>query len=154
MILTVRIALIRGFISRNIPIFIARIKPSDIASYWAGKVVRQTNGSAQAGFDLTGFKKGGFQRVLKVAKIDAQSGSLVSNPSAHWLWEGDGITVITGNNPVTGKYKTPESRGVEKDYASGMSVFGDAAKVKKVIRSIFMNADFIKEFTPNSMKFI
>ena len=73
---------------------------------------------AQHGFDLTDFKPGGFQKVLKALRIKPKA-NLDRNESG-WEWKGNGITIVTGNNPITGEYasavsgKSPVKRKTEK----------------------------------------
>ena len=64
-------------------------------------------GKRQHGFDLTDFKPGGFQKVLKGLKIRPKA-KLDRNESG-WEWKGMGILIVTGNNPITGEYATSVS---------------------------------------------
>ena len=59
------------------------------------------------GFDLTDFKHNGFQKVLKALKIRPKA-QLDRNESG-WEWKGNGILIVTGNDPITGKYASSYS---------------------------------------------
>ena len=88
-------------------------------------LVRMLNeGKRQHGFDLTDFKRGGFQKVLKALRINQKKGE--EGRSSGWEWKGPGILIVTGNDPITGEYKSNSSikRKAEKDYASYIGVEG------------------------------
>ena len=66
------------------------------------KYILQLTEGAKWGFDLTDFKPKGFQKVLKALKIRPKA-ELDRNGSG-WEWKGNGILIVTGNNPITGEY--------------------------------------------------
>ena len=74
--------------------------------------------ASKHGFDLTDFKNGGFQKVLKLLKIKPKAKLTKKHGSYQWDWKGNGILIVTGNDPITCKYATPNRRKDEKNYAS------------------------------------
>ena len=78
----------------------------------------------QHGFDLSDFKPGGFKKVLKalniptIAKGSHTGGSDFSNG---FYFRNKDIIIITGNNPITGKYRN-KNRAPEKNYASYIGI--------------------------------
>ena len=72
------------------------------------------------GFDLTDFKPGSFKKILKLLKIKPKA-QLDRNESG-WEWKGNGILIVTGNNPITGEFANringKPTRKSEKNYAS------------------------------------
>jgi hypothetical protein len=77
------------------------------------------------GFDLTDFKPGGFQRFLKRVDISPKiTPSRGKNGEFIWTNDGLGLTIVTGNNPITGEYSIKGRRDPEVDFASyiGISV--------------------------------
>ena len=110
-------------------------------------------GKRQHGFDLTDFKRGGFQKVLKALGIKpkAQEGR-----SSGWEWKGNGILIVTGNDPITGEYYSQSKikRKAEKDYASYIGVEGDTKKVDLAVELIKKWASYIKKEDPNRRSYI
>ena len=94
----------------------------------------------QHGFDLSEFKPGGFKKVLKalsiptIAKGSHTGGSDTSNG---FFFRNKDIIIITGNNPITGKYRN-KNRAPEKNYASYIGIETktreDMDKVVKLIK--------------------
>ena len=94
----------------------------------------------QHGFDLSDFKPGGFKKLLKtlgiptIAKGSHQGGSDTSNG---FFFRNKDIVIITGNNPITGKYRN-KNRAPEKNYASYIGIETktreDMDKVVKLIK--------------------
>ena len=94
----------------------------------------------QHGFDLSDFKPGGFKKLLKTlgiptfAKGSHQGGSDTSNG---FFFRNKDIVIITGNNPITGKYRN-KNRAPEKNYASYIGIETktrqDMDKVLKLIK--------------------
>ena len=80
---------------------------------------------AQHGFDLSDFKPGGFKKFLKALNIPAVSkGSSTGAPwsdGSSFFWRNKDIIIITGNNPITGKYRN-KNRAPEKNYASYVGI--------------------------------
>jgi hypothetical protein len=110
-------------------------------------------GKRQHGFDLTDFKNGGFQKVLKALGIrpKAQEGR-----SSGWEWKGNGILIVTGNDPITGEYYSQSSikRKNEKNYASYIGVEGDSKKVDLAVELIRKYATYIKKEDPKRRSYI
>ena len=71
------------------------------------KYRKKLNEGAKHGFDLTDFKRNGFKQLLKALKIRPKA-QLDRNESG-WEWKGNGITIVTGNNPLTGEYASAVS---------------------------------------------
>ena len=116
----------------------------------------------QYGFDLTDFKNKGFQKVLKGLGIKpmAVHGSEVKGRKAHgWVWQGSGIKIVTGNNPITGEYHSRNKDGKpmrksEKNYASYIGVEGNPKKVEDAVDLIHKFADYIKNEDPKRRSYI
>ena len=123
------------------------------------QLVKMLNeGKRQHGFDLTDFKSNGFQKVLKALGIRPQA-KLDRNESG-WEWKGNGILIVTGNDPITGKYassysgKSPVKRKDEKNYASYMGVEGKSELVDKAVELIRKYATYIKREDPKRRSYI
>ena len=104
------------------------------------------------GFDLTDFKPGGFKKILKLLKIRPKA-QLDRNESG-WEWKGNGILIVTGNDPITGKYATPNRRKDEKNYASYIGVEGKPDMVEAAISLIHKYASHIKNESPGRRGYI
>ena len=111
-------------------------------------------GKRQHGFDLTDFKRNGFQKVLKGVGIRQVKGE--EGRSSWWEWKGPGILIVTGNDPITGEYKSNSKikRKSEKDYASYIGVEGDSKKVDLAVELIKKWASYIKNEAPNRRSYI
>jgi|TARA_B100000073_G_scaffold288688_1_gene250857 hypothetical protein len=122
------------------------------------KYIQTLTEAKKHGFDLTDFKPKGFQKVLKDLKIRPKA-QLDRNESG-WEWKGNGITIVTGNNPLTGEYasavsgKSPIKRKLEKNYASYIGVEGKPELVQQAVESIRRNASYIKNESPNRRDYI
>ena len=111
-------------------------------------------GKRQHGFDLTDFKRGGFQKVLKALRINQKKGE--EGRSSGWEWKGPGILIVTGNDPITGEYKSNSSikRKAEKDYASYIGVEGKSELVDKAVELIHKYSSYIKNEDPKRRSYI
>ena len=103
---------------------------------------------AQHGFDLTDFKPRGFEKVLttlgipKIAKGSSTGGSWSDGKS--FFWRNKDIVIITGNNPITGKYRN-KNRAPEKNYASYIGIETKNPKdMKRVVNLIKQNTSYRK----------
>ena len=112
------------------------------------------------GFDLTKFEPDGFEKVLKeldipLGNVSEDFGRDLDNAPYRrgWIWHGEGIEIITGNNPVTGEYNRPTARSPEKDYASYIGIEGERAKVLKAVKLI-KESSGNKDESPNRRDFI
>ena len=105
---------------------------------------------AEWGFDLTSITAENWKKVLKEA---GASTTPVLEEYA-WVWKGKGVTLYTGNDPITGKYGSRNYREKEVDYASYIGIDGDKEKVKKLAGLIKELADNIKEESPRKRDFI
>ena len=110
------------------------------------------------GFDLTDFKNKGFQKVLKGVGIRQKKGE--EGKSSGWEWKGNGILIVTGNDPITGEYfssstgKSPIKRKAEKNYASYIGVEGKPDLVAKAVELIKQEASYIKKESPGKRDYI
>ena len=107
---------------------------------------------AQHGFDLTDFKRNGFKQLLKALKIKPKA-ELDRNGTG-WEWKGNGILIITANNPITGEYAVEGRRKNEKDYASYMGVEGKPELVQQAVELIHKWASYIKNESPGTRDYI
>jgi len=111
---------------------------------------------AQHGFDLTDFKPGGFKKFLKslgipmIAKGSHTGGSDTSNG---FYFRNKDIIIITGNNPITGKYRN-KNRAPERNYASYIGIEGDEKKVEQAVKLIKQNLQYYKEESKGKRDFI
>ena len=101
----------------------------------------------QHGFDLSDFKPGGFKKVLKalniptIAKGSHTGGSDTSNG---FFFRNKDIIIITGNNPITGKYRN-KNRAPEKNYASYIGIETKTREdMDKVVKLIKQNTSYRK----------
>ncbi len=106
------------------------------------KDFRLTEQKAKHGFDLSDFKPGGYKKVLKALGIPMKS--KIGNPDKGFQWKGRGILIVTGNDPITGKFRSPDRRDPERNYASYIGIEGDADKVKKAVELIKKNTSYRK----------
>ena len=110
------------------------------------------------GFDLTDFKPNGFQKVLKALKIRPKA-KLDRNESG-WEWKGNGILIVTGNDPITGKYassysgKSSVKRKDEKNYASYIGIEGTPDMVETAVELIRQYSSYVKNESPGQRNFI
>ena len=108
----------------------------------------------QYGFDLTDFKSNGFQKVLKWLKIRPK-GERTDTSGGAWEWKGNGILIVTANNPITGEYASGEiKRKKEKNYASYMGVEGKEERVLDAVALIHTHASYIKAENPRRRTYI
>ena len=108
-------------------------------------------GKRQHGFDLTDFKNKGFEKVLKGLKIKPVADH---QGNKGYFWKGNGILIVTGNNPITGEYTDPGRRKPEKNYASYMGVEGDSKKVDLAVELIHKFSTYIKNEDPKRRSYI
>lgn len=105
---------------------------------------------AEAGFDLTDITASAWKKVLSTIGADAKP---IHKPGK-WIWKGKDITLVTGNDPITGKYGTEGGRKDEKDYASYIGLSGSKEQVEKVFAMIKSLADNVKDSNPHENKYI
>ena len=108
------------------------------------------------GFDLTDFKPGGFKKILKLLKIRPKANNeLTRNGVNQWEWKGNGILIVTGNNPITGEYASQKiPRKNEKDYASYIGIEGKPDMVETAVELIKQYSSYIKGESPGRRNFI
>lgn len=103
----------------------------------------------QAGFDLTKFKPGDFEKLLELLGLD-KKGKL---DHTIWLWGNDKILLLTANNPITGVSGRSYNQSQEKDYAGYIGLEGDKDLVDKAFEFIKNNADY-KNVNPTHREYI
>ena len=109
--------------------------------------------AAKHGFDLTDFKPKGYQKVLKALKIKPKA-QLDRNESG-WEWKGNGIMIVTGNNPITGEYAGGAVRRKnEKNYASYIGAEGKPELVQQAVELIKKHTTYIKAESPGRRSYI
>ena len=104
---------------------------------------------AQHGFDLSDFKPGGFKKFLKALNIPAVSkGSSTGAPwsdGRSFFWRNKDIIIITGNNPITGRYRDEGRRKPEKNYASYVGIeTKDPKQMDNVVKLFKQNTSYRK----------
>ena len=111
----------------------------------------------QHGFDLSEFKPGGFKKMLKalgiptIAKGSHQGGSDFSNG---FFFRNKDIIIITGNNPITGKYRN-KHRAPEKNYASYIGIETKTREdMDKVVKLMKQNLTYYKDESRGRRDFI
>ena len=101
----------------------------------------------QHGFDLTDFKPGGFKKVLKSLGIPATAkGSHTggSDFSNGFYFRNKDIIIITGNHPITGKYRN-KNRAPERNYASYVGIETKTREdMDRVVKLIKQNSSYRK----------
>lgn len=117
----------------------------------------------QYGFDLTDFstakKFKGLLRRHKLAKYKRVKKVLDWKDNIWYYmytWstkEGD-LKLVTGNNPITGRFSSPKARQTEKGYASYMGIEGNSKKVKALAKDIKKTATYVKGENPREREFI
>ena len=120
------------------------------------------NEAAKHGFDLTDFRHNKFIVVLKNLGIKPKAvrGDEVSGRKEHgWVWQGPGIRIVTGNNPITGEYHSQNKEGkplrkAEKNYASYMGIEGKPNLVENAVELIKKYASYIKNEQPGRRGYI
>ena len=111
----------------------------------------------QHGFDLSEFKPGGFKKMLKalniptIAKGSHQGGSDFSNG---FFFRNKDIIIITGNNPITGKYRN-KNRAPEKNYASYIGIETKTREdMDRVVKLMKQNLTYYKDESRGRRDFI
>lgn len=62
--------------------------------------------------------------------------------------------LVTGNNPITGKYGAPKGRTPELGFASYIGIEGSPDKVAQLAALIRAKAEYIKEEAKHERQFI
>ena len=109
------------------------------------------NEATKHGFDLTNFKHNKFKVVLKNLGIRPKSQDMGNKG---FYWKGNGILIITGNDPITGQFWNPDMREPEKDYASYIGIEGMEGKVETAVDLIKKYASYIKDESEGRRDFI
>jgi len=114
---------------------------------------------AQHGFDLTDFKPGGFKKFLKalgIPMIAKGSSTGVSwSDGRSFFWRNKDIIIITGNNPITGRYRDEGRRKPEKNYASYVGIeTKDPEDMERVVKLFKQNTSYRKGESKGKRSFI
>jgi len=116
---------------------------------------------AQWGFDLTDFKSASdFNTMLKKHKLyggKREYGKDIigdKRVSKGFVWKNKNLKLVTGNNPITGKYDNPKQRKPEKGYASYIGIEGNKRQVLNLVKDIKKRATGIKDESPHRRDFI
>ena len=117
-------------------------------------------GMKQWGFELTDFEPNSFEKIL--TNLGIKEGNVTDKlisvnekmVRTGFIWSGDGITIITSNNPITGEYNQPERRPPEIGYAGYIGVQGESAKVDRAVKLIRDHIGIGTEESPNKREFI
>lgn len=102
------------------------------------------------GFDLTTFENAA--NFLTTLELSGLSTTPKKNSDGYFVWSGDGLEMVTANNPLTGE-NDDSRRGKEEGYASYMGITGEPEKVKKLVSQIKKVAVY-KDESPGSRDFI
>ena len=113
---------------------------------------------ARHGFDLTDFKPGGFKRFLKALNIPmvakGSSTGVSWSDGKSFFWRNKDIIIITGNNPITGKYRN-KNRAPEKNYASYVGIETRTQELMdKVVKLFKQNTSYRKGESKGRRDFI
>jgi len=71
----------------------------------------------------------------------------------HFHWKGEGILIVTKNNPITGEYGEPGVREREVGYASYIGIEGKRSKVLAV-KNYIKRSGSIKDESPHERSYI
>ena len=110
-----------------------------------------SEGKVKHGFDLTDFKHNKFPVVLRNLGIGSKA-KWMGNKG--YYWQGKDILIVTGNNPINGKFYNPKMRKDEKNYASYIGVEGSPEMVEKAVGLIKKYASYIKGESKGSRRYI
>lgn len=99
------------------------------------------------GFDLSDIKTEDWINILK--EIGAKSEAKYDDKNEYFVWKGNGIKIITSNNPITGQpaaKRRDNPENYEKDYAGYVGVRGLKEEVKKFVE-LFIEYAGIKDMS-------
>src|SRR5581483_3363045 len=125
----------------------------------------------QWGFDITSFgdgKQGAkvFREILEACglptkpkrrrpyRADKLIGRVDPLNQRPFVWKTKGLRLVTGNDPLTGRYSRAGQRENELGYASYIGISGDKDSVTKLAKLIAERAEYVKEETPGESRFI
>jgi len=108
---------------------------------------------AEAGFDTTIFSTSeDFNKLLDFFGL-VYTGQRDRNNA--FMFEGEGLKVVTSNNPLTGESNHPDTNpGVRKGFAGYIGVEGDQNKVKDFCRLVKRRCEVYKDFVSGSQPYI
>jgi ribosome modulation factor len=135
------------------PVAEARSSKSASSSSASGAA---STGVKKAGFDLTSISPENWVAMLKQLGA-AEKPENVDTGKGYptWQWKGDGILVVTAQDPVTGlpAGKSMGSGGTEVGYASYIGLEGSLEKVKAAADFIQKHGQY-KDYSPDNRDFI
>jgi hypothetical protein len=106
-------------------------------------------GNIEWGFDLTSFENA--KNFLKLLKGLGMKDKPSRSKDGYFIWSGPGITMTTGNDPISGAYHN-NNRENEVGYASYIGLEGKPSLVKKAVA--YIRKFDPKDESPNSRDFI
>lgn len=119
--------------------------------------------TVEHGFDLTDFGDGNpggeakgaekFKKILKALGLPEKA-KLQTSPYPAFVWKNNNIEIMTGNDPVSGKYARTGQRDNQPGYASYIGITGNKADVAKAVSLIKKEAAFIKDESKGKRDFI
>jgi hypothetical protein len=83
-----------------------------------------------------------FEQLLRRHRLVSGYKRLKLKPSVFggvrygYTWTRKGLMIMTGNNPLTGKFSSPSQRVDEKGYASHIQIKGRREDVEALVRDI------------------
>lgn len=119
------------------------------------RMIRETEGTYQHGFDHTDISAGDWKKVLNRAGVTEMEPEHESeHGSKFWVWESPKIKIVTLNNPISGEYAGPGKRENEKDFAGYIGLEGDEDTVEIIANLIKSLASDIKGESPGDRSYI
>jgi len=102
-------------------------------------------------FDLTTFpNKQAFIRIVRAFNLEYERFQIPRmnlNDYYKYTWSNEDVLLTTGNNPISGRYSSPDQREKEVGYASHISIRGRCDVVEEVAEMVVEEAYRIKGMT-------
>ena len=117
-------------------------------------------GNLEWGFDLTDFgSRKNFEKVLMANRLKRYRKITKTYDEGKrryysYNWYDRGLSITTGNNPITGVYSQPRQRPIEPGYASYIGIEGKPTRVVGLVSSIKKRAKFVKGESAGKREFI
>jgi hypothetical protein len=110
------------------------------------------------GFDSTEISASNWKAILSMGGAQGSPVLRGSGQRGGWVWQGQGVKIITSNDPFTGeRYDSNEHPGMydtSKDYVGYIGIEGEAEKVKEIAKEIKKRASYVKGTSPHDRDFI
>ena len=129
------------------------VRKSDVENALGQITSSDTETQDEWGFSGASVRSAGrWEKVLNCVGI--RDGALEDNGhgTRRWVWKADGIVIVTGRNPITGK-RLDVSEKIRVGYVGYMGIRGNANLVKKAVEMIKKQGDY-KEETPHKSGFL